>query len=286
MINDLKKEIAQLLTQALDTLDNQSIDQVIAPVEAAYEKILIADYLSKRLKKQNELQKRFLHALEEAAATTDTTIKQPEIIEARRDYSMMPEVKMVPHPEGPPAMRVEEEPIKTVPPTKEVVDEKPIAPIEVPVPVDEMVDEVFVEPTAEHEPIEEAVEVIPQPKILVHEIIETVTEHKVQMETTVVAKKTSIAEKAQSEPKKQSLHNRLASKSLSFGLNDRIAFVKHLFDGNAEDFNRVVNQLNTFESWNEIEEFLSNMVKPDYNNWAGKEEYESRFVSIVQSRFE
>jgi hypothetical protein len=282
MINDLKKEIDQLLKQALDALDNQSIDQVIAPVEAAYEKILIADYLSKRLKKQNELQKRFLQSLEDATSAVDTSIKQPEITEQKRDYSMMPEIKMVPHPEGPPAMRVEEEPMKSVQPTKAVVDEQPIATAEEPEPIEE----VFVAPTAESEPIDEAVEVMPEPKILVHEIVETVTEHKIQTETTVVAKKTSIAEKAQSEPKKQSLHTRLASKSLSFGLNDRIAFVKHLFDGNAEDFNRVVNQLNTFESWNEIEEFLSNMVKPDYNNWAGKEEYEARFVSIVQSRFE
>ena len=44
---------------------------------------------------------------------------------------------------------------------------------------------------------------------------------------------------------KKSLNDRLAGDALKFGLNDRIGFVKDLFEGSAEDFNRVVSQLNT-----------------------------------------
>jgi CRISPR/Cas system CMR-associated protein Cmr5 small subunit len=95
----------------------------------------------------------------------------------------------------------------------------------------------------------------------------------------------TIAEKAQSSPKKASLHEKLASKTLNFGLNDRIAFVKHLFEGNTDDFNRVVGQLNTFESWEEAENFVTEMVKPDYN-WNGKEEYEGRFLASVKAKFD
>ena len=55
-----------------------------------------------------------------------------------------------------------------------------------------------------------------------------------------MVKSESVAEKAQSTEKK-SLNDRLAGGALKFGLNDRIGFVKDLFDGSAEDFNRVVS---------------------------------------------
>ena len=69
------------------------------------------------------------------------------------------------------------------------------------------------------------------------------------------------------------------------GINDRHAFVKHLFNGSTEDFNRVISQLNTIESEERSLAFIENMVKPDYDNWEGKEETEARFVSLVLRRF-
>ena len=84
--------------------------------------------------------------------------------------------------------------------------------------------------------------------------------------------------------KSTSLNDRL-KKGITIGLNDRIAFVKHLFNGSTEDFNRVISQLNTSSSELEALEFLNNMVKPEYNNWAGKEEYEQRLVSFLEGKF-
>lgn len=55
---------------------------------------------------------------------------------------------------------------------------------------------------------------------------------------------------------KKSLNDRLAGNVLKFGLNDRIGFVKDLFDGSQEDFNRVVSQLNTLGNLNEAMEFI------------------------------
>lgn len=71
---------------------------------------------------------------------------------------------------------------------------------------------------------------------------------------------------------------------LQIGLNDRIAFVNHLFNGNQEDFNRVVSQLNTIKTENEAVEFIQKMIKPDYN-WENKEEYEERFMSLITRKF-
>jgi hypothetical protein len=86
------------------------------------------------------------------------------------------------------------------------------------------------------------------------------------------------------EPKAITLNDKLG-KEISIGLNDRIAFVKHLFGGDNEDYNRVVNQLITYDNFPETKIFIDEMVKPDYNNWEGKEEYEHRFMEIVEKKF-
>jgi hypothetical protein len=92
------------------------------------------------------------------------------------------------------------------------------------------------------------------------------------------------SEKKQKEDKTTSLNDKL-SKGINIGLNDRIAFEKKLFGGNAEDFNRVLSQLNTFDNFEEAESFIHDFVKPDYNNWQGNEEYEARFIEIVENKF-
>ncbi|MFP9113011.1 hypothetical protein ACLI1A_03665 [Flavobacterium sp. RHBU_3] len=74
-------------------------------------------------------------------------------------------------------------------------------------------------------------------------------------------------------------------RAMSLGLNDRIAFEKHLFGGSSEDLNRVVSQLNTINTFDEAKDFIADLVKPDYNNWAGKEEYENRFMELVEKKF-
>ncbi len=88
-----------------------------------------------------------------------------------------------------------------------------------------------------------------------------------------------------SQDKPRSLNDRL-KKGINIGLNDRMAFVKHLFDGSTSDYNRVLSQLITIRSKEEAFNFVANMVKPDYNNWEGKEDYESRFLAIVEKNFE
>ncbi len=74
-------------------------------------------------------------------------------------------------------------------------------------------------------------------------------------------------------------------KGISFGLNDRIAFERHLFGGSSEDLNRVISQLSSFDSFEEAKEFIEDMVKPDYENWEGKEEYELRFMDNIEKKF-
>ncbi len=75
------------------------------------------------------------------------------------------------------------------------------------------------------------------------------------------------------------------SKAINIGMNDRIAFVKHLFDDSTEDYNRVLSQLNSFTTKEEAVDFIEEIIKPDYDNWVGSEEYAERFMEIVKNKF-
>ncbi len=86
------------------------------------------------------------------------------------------------------------------------------------------------------------------------------------------------------EDEKKSLNDKLKS-GLSIGLNDKLAFIKHLFEGKSEDYDRVLSQLNTSSSYNEASQLIKDIIKPDYNNWEGKEDYEIRFMEILEAKF-
>jgi hypothetical protein len=87
------------------------------------------------------------------------------------------------------------------------------------------------------------------------------------------------------QPKPAASLNSAFAKTIEIGLNDRIAFVNHLFGESNEDFNRVISQLNTFDTLEEAKTFLNEMVIPDYNYWVGKEDYMERFMSVVERKF-
>ena len=106
-------------------------------------------------------------------------------------------------------------------------------------------------------------------------------EQLIELSQTFKASET-IAEKG--AYKTLSLNDRL-TKGISIGLNDRIAFVKNLFGGSNEDYNRVMSQLNTIDNYPESVSFIENMVKPDYNDWVGNDEYVERFMQAVEKKF-
>ncbi|SKB50682.1 hypothetical protein SAMN05660776_1493 [Salegentibacter holothuriorum] len=88
----------------------------------------------------------------------------------------------------------------------------------------------------------------------------------------------------QKDQRPKSVNDRL-KKGINIGLNERLSFIKNLFDGNASDYNRVLSQLNTFSSLDEAQKFIQLVVKPDYNHWEGKEDYEERFMAKIENKF-
>lgn len=110
------------------------------------------------------------------------------------------------------------------------------------------------------------------------EIVEPSVANEIETESPVLAFE---EEKTEETTKKEVVHG----KAIVLTLNDKIAFEKNLFAGNTDDLNRVLSQLNTFTNLEEARSFVLDFVKPDYNNWAGKEEFETRFLEIVEQKF-
>ncbi|MEL7268323.1 MAG: hypothetical protein AAGL34_01970 [Bacteroidota bacterium] len=74
-------------------------------------------------------------------------------------------------------------------------------------------------------------------------------------------------------------------KAYQVGLNDKLAFVKHLFNQETKEYEKVMTQLQTIDSEERSKAFIINLVKPEYNNWEGKEDYEERFMALIARRF-
>ena len=92
-------------------------------------------------------------------------------------------------------------------------------------------------------------------------------------------------EKTTSENVRSKSLNDTYIKDLQIGLNDKLAFVKHLFNGNMDDYTRVLSQMNTIDTEERSVAFIKNMVKPEYKDWKDKEEYEGRFMALIARRF-
>lgn len=161
--------------------------------------------------------------------------------------------------------------------------------------IDEQIEEI-----EERDPIEDAKEAVERATLEIDPVFSVsheqlfVADHEIQEDISV---------KEETEPVKENQHltmggnvsfhqvplnktiNDAFNNTIVVGLNDRIAFEKNLFNGNSEDLNRVISQLNTLGSYEEAKDFIEDLVKPDFNNWKDKDEYEQRFMQLVEKRF-
>lgn len=83
--------------------------------------------------------------------------------------------------------------------------------------------------------------------------------------------------------KPRSLNDKL-TQNIQIGLNDRLSFTKHLFEGNSDEYHRVLSQVTTMNDFNEVRNFIETTVKPDYN-WEGKEQHLERFLVMIEKKF-
>lgn len=95
---------------------------------------------------------------------------------------------------------------------------------------------------------------------------------------------TKTAKKVNDVERKKSLNDKL-NKGFNIGLNDRLAFTKHLFNENSDEYHRVISQIATIETLDEAQRFIDNHVAPDYN-WEGKEFHVNRFKELIEKKFD
>lgn len=112
-----------------------------------------------------------------------------------------------------------------------------------------------------------------------------VEEAKVEEKVAEIMEDATRGEAESSGAKVEAKKEAVTGKAIVLGLNDKVAFERNLFANNGDDLNRVISQLNTFTNWDEAKSFVLDFVKPDYNNWEGKEEFETRFLEIVENKF-
>lgn len=118
-------------------------------------------------------------------------------------------------------------------------------------------------------------------------------ENKVEKETTSIDKEAEIdAIPEVSKPQrtmdlfsqeKKSLNEQLKN-DLKIGLNDRLAFTSKLFEGNANAYNQTMAKVTHFNSYNEVEMYLYNEVRPKFS-WDKHEAVEQRFLEIIEAKF-
>ena len=153
--------------------------------------------------------------------------------------------------------------------------------------------------------VEESEIIVEEPKVAVEAVLEKqietpkISEEPLQVvtesledlfataisEPVFVKKESPVIEEEEGVEQTQKNLNDVLGKGLKIGLNDRLAFIKNLFEERPEEYQRVISQILTYENLEEAREFIETFVKPEYNSWEGKESFEERFYKIIEQNF-
>lgn len=301
-------ETVQLQQEAKNLYDQLTILRFYEENFELVKNEISEEVLAEKLEgKQVDVFEQPIPVVEEVAIAKEETVVDSEASEPIAEATPMKEEKIVvaelivEDEEEEVAMApMEEEPVE-----EEIIEEAPVADSGVSEPkVEEPAKQISFEDLLVHDyqelefvKVEDVPSEVEKANDTIFEAVETVKE---EVEEVVITERVADSEasepkvleeevkatfeKVSQEPKISSLNDRL-NKAISFGLNDRIGFEKKLFGGSPDDFNRVVSQLNTFDSFEEAKAFVNDFVKPDYNNWEGAEEFETRFMEIVEKKF-
>lgn len=250
MKKSLKEELVSLAHNILQLKEGSSYEQLTQEARAVYEKLMVLAYAEK---------------LENAGLPTIGLTQVEAALEQLEKEPFIPE-KEVNLPKEEPAAD-EHRPDGTLFNEEEPVHE----------PVIEKIKDMVAEMPPEAAAIDKLIDSIEPKHFQKNDILDIGGEYA---ETPIFE---PVATQEQEQPK--NLNDRLKS-GLKIGLNDKIAFIKHLFEGSDADYLRVLSQLETFSKVEDATHFINEMVKPDYKNWEGKEEYEERFMQVVANKFE
>jgi hypothetical protein len=84
---------------------------------------------------------------------------------------------------------------------------------------------------------------------------------------------------------KKSLNDSL-NKELKIGLNDRLSFIIHLFQGNKEEYESFLEHINKLNNFEEVKAFLDERIKNKYDYWKDNEDIANRLLHLIEKKFE
>ncbi len=113
-------------------------------------------------------------------------------------------------------------------------------------------------------------------------LLPTPRKEKVSSENINFIPKVEKSQESIHQKSENSVNNKYSK--LELGLNDRLAFIKILFNGSTDDFEMVISALSTLETKEECNTFILKTIQPDYD-WSGKEETVEKFISFANARF-
>jgi len=301
----LESELISIAHRILKLKNKSEVDQLYKETQKLYETLSVLKFYQDNFESvKNDVSESVLE--EKIEHSIDNEIAQKEILEVKEEITE-PVVEAIVETEP----EEEEETVVEDSIISEEVEELPEAILEEEIIVEEKKEdepeideeepvfkpifELAVEDEAEEdiEPAETASEVTPETKkVALEEFLGEnyvdpifVKPNEVSLFSSETTETKQVQETKEEESKPASI-NTTFSKSIEIGLNDRIAFVNNLFGESNEDFNRVLSQLNTFDSFEEAKNFINEMVIPDYNYWVGKEDYLERFMEVVEKKFQ
>ncbi|MCL9809485.1 hypothetical protein [Flavobacterium luminosum] len=297
MKKKLEAELISIAHRILKLKNKDDIHQLHHETQKLYEKLSVLLFVEENFGEVkptigiHEIEEKLERAFDFDEKIVVAELKNDEIIEVQQqntaetvqETTTTPEVAVLPEiqTEETPLFTLDTEKEDDIIPVVEAEKELPKAP-KTQITLDDILGNIQAEPIFER--VSESTTVPPE-KANTKEASEEYEQPKAKIELDFFAPpKEVIFEKAIGEKPSTNL-NDVLNKGINITLNDRIAFEKNLFDGSTEDLNRVISQLSTFGSFQDAKNFIEEMVKPDYNNWEGKEEFEDRFMEFVESKF-
>ncbi len=301
MYKKIESELISIAHEILKMKQGDDVNVLLEKARVLYEKLSVLAFIentSNELIHMSEEGKQELKTLQETVLQEQPVEVQQEIKEVKQEVSKSVEAKVEQQPEP-----VKEEVVAPTNGLDQLDEFKEAVSLDE---VEDLFQKVSSKPVVEEKVVEAVKEepVVEVPEFEEPEVTEDVFQKVVEeskpepvvqevVEAPIPVEETKVVEEVKQpvqtfteKPAKSgvSLNDRINQQSIQVGLNDRLAFVKYLFNDSQEDFNRVISQLNTITTETEAKAFIKDFVKPDYN-WDGKEEYEERLVNLIERKF-
>lgn len=308
MKEDLEKEVIRIAQKIIDTQKELNLSQLKTDLGKIYEKVSILSFVEKYYKSLGASESRLCYTSSKVASFIEEQQKEYSIFDIPVEATIVEPMKIGQIPvqrqthsyvEATP-LQVE---VKTTPPPPPVVTpqvdyatahktqsaydlyKQATAPNIPHQPVNQQ----YTPPSpVQPEPISPRVTMPLQPIEKEPEWAQYTTTEMNQINNPYISQTQQLVfdKKEEAEPKPAPSINDHFGKTVQIGLNDRLAFIRQLFFGSESEYNKVIQNINNLNSVQDIALYIEQEVKPIYNYWKGKEEYEERFLSLMLKRFE